>query len=98
MSQFTPKAIRHPADTWRPNRCGVCGAPAIPDRWVCESCGSSNPKTAPAHRKHFLSLDRAGRMAAMRTMSEAGSSDFAISAATGYSIEAVREVLNGEAS
>jgi DNA-binding NarL/FixJ family response regulator len=88
-----------PAATWRPNRCGVCGRAATPGRWLCESCAAPTVDLS-AERKHFHELDLAAREAAIRNMSQAGSSDYAIAAATNLSVEAVRKILqaNGRGS
>jgi hypothetical protein len=86
------KNLLSPAETSRPDRCGVCGGATYPGRWLCESCAAPTVDLR-AERRHFHELDRAGRKTAIRSMSESGSSDYAIAAATTLSVEAVRKIL-----
>lgn len=81
------------AETSRPDRCGVCGGVTHPGRWLCESCAAPTADV-PAERRNFEALDIAGRKIAIRDLAAAGSSDYAIAAATRLSVEKVRRVLS----
>ena len=87
-----PKNLPSPAETSRPNRCGLCGGATHPGRWLCESCAAPTVDI-PAERRNFETLDIAGRKTAIRGLAAAGSSDYAIAAATRLSVEQVRRVL-----
>lgn len=88
----SPKNLPSPAETSRPNRCGVCGGVTHLGRWLCESCAAPSVDI-PAERRHFEELDVAGRESAICDLAAAGSSDYAIAAATRLSVEQVRRVL-----
>lgn len=51
----------------------------------------------PAERRYFDALDVADRATAIRGLAGAGSSDYAIAAATRLSVEQVRRVLSDTA-
>jgi hypothetical protein len=86
------KSSPSPAETSRPDRCGVCGGVTHPGRWLCESCAAPTADI-PAERRYFEALDISGRKTAIRGLAAAGSSDYAIAAATRLSVEQVRRVL-----
>ncbi len=86
------KNLPSPAETSRPDRCGVCGGVTHPGRWLCESCAAP-AADIPAERRYFEALDIAGRKVAIRGLAAAGSSDYAIAAATRLPVEQVRRVL-----
>ncbi len=86
------KNLPSPAETSRPDRCGVCGGITHPGRWLCESCAAPTVDI-PAERRYFEVLDVAGRETAIRGLAAAGASDYAIAAATKLSVEQVRRVL-----
>lgn len=86
------KNLPSPAETSRPDRCGVCGGVTHPGRWLCESCASPTADI-PAERRYFDALDVTGRESAIRGLAASGASDYAIAAATRLSVEQVRRVL-----